>query len=112
MAAQNRCTTSVTIRSENLAIDPYVHPATIDELLPKSRPSRRRIGQRALLNHGGRTAPELPRSAGSCDHRENPRFGLCDAAGAAQRLSGVGGVRLSMAFCDRSGASPRLKGCV
>ena len=38
MAAQNRCTTSVTIRSENLAIDASVHPTTIDEPLPKSHP--------------------------------------------------------------------------
>jgi hypothetical protein len=36
IAAQNRCTTSVTIRSENLAINASVHPATIDELTPKS----------------------------------------------------------------------------
>ena len=89
MAAQNRCTTSVTIRSENLAIDASVHPTTIDEPLPNSAP-RRRIGQRAdrrgrlalglgfattgaLLNHGRRTGQEVPRSAGCCDHRENPR---------------------------------------
>ena len=38
MAAQNRCTTSVTIRSENLAIDASVHPTTIDEPLPNSHP--------------------------------------------------------------------------
>jgi hypothetical protein len=66
VAAQNRCTTSVTIRSENLAIDASVHPATIDELLPKSHP-----------RSSDRTARRSPRAP-------RPRARLRDDRGATQ----------------------------
>ena len=90
IAAQNRCTTSVTIRSENLAIDrlrsprhdrrapPQVTPPSSDRTARRS-PRRLALGlgfatTGALLNHGGRTTQKVPRSAGCCDHRENPRY--------------------------------------
>ena len=90
MAAQNRCTTSVTIRSENRRHRRLRSPHhDRDEPLPNSHPpssDRQRADRRgrlalglgfattgALLNHGGRTGQEVPRSAGCCDHRENPR---------------------------------------
>ena len=120
MAAQNRCTTSVTIRSEIPRHRRLRSPPPRSTSPSPTHTPRRRIGQRAdrrrrlalglglattgaLLNHGGRTGQEVPRSAGCCDHRENPRIGLRTRSDVVRGSSCASSADLSSA---RSGAGP------
>jgi hypothetical protein len=86
IAAQNRCTTSVTIRSENCAITRFRSPRSGEKPHGHPAPGRQRADRRerlalglgyattgALLNHQTRMTQKVPPTGRVCDHRADPR---------------------------------------